>query len=191
MRIGIVADTHIPGVARELPPQVAWAFEGVDLILHTGDIFVTSCLDWLEGIAPVLAVEWIGSAQFDGDPRVAGMRVLSLDGHSIGMIHDLMMPGMWDEVWPGTIAARYPPGDSLSASLSKVFGSVVDIVAFGHTHRALVEEHQGILFVNPGSPTLPRQVRQLGTVAILDLTPEGRKARIVDLSGLGPASGSR
>ena len=49
----------------------------------------------------------------------------------------------------------------------------------------MVETHQGILLVNPGSPTLPRQVRKLGTVAILELTPEGREARIIDLAGLG------
>ena len=48
----------------------------------------------------------------------------------------------------------------------------------------MVETHQGILFVNPGSPTLPNQLRKLGTVGILELTSELRSARIVDLAAL-------
>ena len=38
MRIGLLSDTRIPGIAKEVPPQVARAFEGVDLILHAGGI---------------------------------------------------------------------------------------------------------------------------------------------------------
>ena len=57
MRIGLVADTHIPGAAAELPEQVAQAFRGVDLILHGGDIYTPSVLDELERIAPVLAAK--------------------------------------------------------------------------------------------------------------------------------------
>ena len=36
--------------------------------------------------------------------------------------------------------------------------------------------------MNPGSHTLPRQLRKLGTVAILELTLVGREAEIVDLT---------
>jgi predicted phosphodiesterase len=48
----------------------------------------------------------------------------------------------------------------------------------------MVEEHDGILFVNPGSPTIPRNIMKLGQVAILDLTPGSREARIIDLATL-------
>ncbi len=43
MRIGLLSDTHVPEVEKELPPQVTKAFQGVDLILHTGDIFAPFC----------------------------------------------------------------------------------------------------------------------------------------------------
>ena len=62
------------------------------------------------------------------------------------------------------------------------FGSPVNAVVFGHTHYAMAETHQGILFVNPGSPTLPKQVRRLGTVAIMEVTANGCEAEIVDLA---------
>ena len=182
MRIGIISDTHIPSVGREVPPQVSRAFEGVDLILHAGDIYLPSCLDSLENIAPVLAVELEAKTHFDGDPRVAEKRVVELDGYTIGMVHDLMLPRMRQEVRPGAIAAAYPPGDSLPTALQEFFDTRVNIVVFGHTHEVVVEDHQGVLFVNPGSPTLPRMRRVLGTVGILELTPEGRKAEIIDLA---------
>jgi predicted phosphodiesterase len=54
-------------------------------------------------------------------------------------------------------------------------------VVFGYTHEAMVETHQGVLFVNPGSPSLVKQSRRLGTVAILEITPESRAAWIIDL----------
>ncbi|MCI0782007.1 MAG: metallophosphoesterase family protein, partial [Chloroflexi bacterium] len=53
VRVGVISDTHNPSVGVEPPPEVAIAFQGVDVILHAGDIYVPSCLDWLEAIAPV------------------------------------------------------------------------------------------------------------------------------------------
>jgi predicted phosphodiesterase len=46
----------------------------------------------------------------------------------------------------------------------------------------MVEEHQGVLFVNPGSPTLPRNLMKLGNVALLELSPGERRATIIDLA---------
>ena len=182
MKIGVISDTHNPSVAKEPPPEVVKAFEGVDLILHAGDIYQPSCLDWLERIAPVKAVELGSAAHFSGDPRVAEKQVIELEGYTIGMVHDLMLPGMEDEVRPGVIAKRFPSAMELPLSVNKFFGAPVDTVIFGHTHQAIVEEHQGILLLNPGSPSLPMQIQRLGQVAILELSPERREARIVNLA---------
>ena len=182
MKIGLISDTHIPAFSKEPPSQVADVFAGVDLILHAGDIYSFSCLDWLERIAPVYAVEWVGHASADDDPRVEHKRVLELEGYTIGMVHDLALPGM---MFPGPLPIGYgPTDDPLPAALAKFFGSPVDVVVFGHTHTELVEERHGILLVNPGSPTLPRHSVCLGTVGILELTAQGATARIIDLAGL-------
>ncbi|MBI3325099.1 MAG: metallophosphoesterase family protein [Nitrospinae bacterium] len=183
MKTGLISDTHLPALGLEPPPQVAHAFAGVDLILHAGDIYSAGCLDWLERIAPVLAVE-VSPAPVIGDPRVAERRVIQIAGHSIGLVHDLQIQGMGWEVVPGIIASRFPPERSLPAALESFFGQPVDIVVCGHTHVPMVETHQGILLVNPGSPTLPNQTRRLGTVGILETTLSTREARIVDLKGL-------
>ena len=184
MRIGLISDTHLPGMEKEPPYQVARAFEGVDLILHAGDIYIPSCLDWLEQFAPVQAVEHHGSANFKGDSRVSEQRTVEVEGYTIGMVHDFMLPGVQKEIRPGVIEADFPPGESLPQAVQKAFGAPVNIVVFGHSHVAIVEDHQGVLFVNPGSPVLPRQIRRLGSVAVLELTSQGRSAHIVELSTL-------
>jgi len=56
MRIGLISDTHIPTATKELWPQIYEAFRGVDLIMHAGDLMVPEVIDWLEEVAPVMAV---------------------------------------------------------------------------------------------------------------------------------------
>ena len=186
MKLGLISDTHMPGAMPEMPPQLARAFAGVDLILHVGDIYGASCLDWLERIAPVLAVEVNSGSYWGGDARVVvGQRVLSLEGYAVGLTHVLTLPGMRDEAFPGAIARDFGDGASLPDALREVFGQPVDVVVFGDTHHDLVEEHQGVLLVNPGSATLPKHMRRLGTVAVLELTARGRTAQVVDLAKLG------
>ena len=80
------------------------------------------------------------------------------------------------------IAARMPAGFSIPTSVERFFGKPADIVVFGHTHYPVVEEHQGVLFINPGSPSLPMQIRRLGQVAILEITPTDKRAWLVELS---------
>ena len=165
-----------------MPPlQVAHAFKGVELILHAGDIYSSECLDWLEEIAPVIAVE-LPPAPVVGDPRVEFKRVVKVDGYSIGLIHDLTLNGFGGELVPGAIEARFPAHLSLPDLVEELFGQPVNVVVFGHTHTAVAEAHRDILFVNPGSATLPNHTRRLGTVAILELTPEGPSAQVIDLA---------
>lgn len=184
MRLGVISDTHNPSVGEEPPQEVVSAFEGVDAIIHAGDIYQPSCLDWLEKIAPVYAVELGAKAHFNEDARVVDMfRVLNLGGHTIGLIHDLLVPGMAQEVTEfSPLSKHFPPDTSLSTALEKVFGTEVDIVIFGHTHYPVVEEFQGILMLNPGSPSLPKQIRRLGQVAVLELDGDRKNAEIIDLS---------
>ena len=194
MRIGLISDTRAAR-ADEVPPQALRALEGVDLILHGGGINTPVVLDHLESIAPVKAAgRTIGDrtegpamsqTEGGGDDRVAFQHVLSLEGHTVGLVHDLSLTGLSDEVVPGFIAANRRPGQSFDAMAADLFGAPVDVVVFGRTLYALIEEHDGVLFINPGSPAFPRNLRRLGTVGILELEPGGREARLVDLAALG------
>src|SRR5579883_1011361 len=184
MKIGVISDTHIPAAGKEPPAEVATAFAGVDLILHAGHAYTADCIAWLERIAPVRSTEsWVvGSGE--SLTRNGRVQVYELEGHTVGMAHELILRSLPDDVLPGEIARSFPRDESLSAALEQIFGRPVDIVVFGYTHQALIEEHDGVLLVNPGSPSLVGQQVRLGTVAILELTAEGRAARIVDLAGL-------
>lgn len=184
MRVGLISDTHIPAMGKEPPSQVIRAFEGVDLILHAGDIYIHSCIEWLERIAPVHAsTSWFASTA-EAAPRVSLPVVVEVEGHAIGLVHKLELTPLADEVYPGAIARRYPAGSPIPIELAEIFGRPVDIVIFGYTHEAMVESHQGVLFVNPGSPSMVKQSMKLGTVAILELMPRGPEARIIELATL-------
>ena len=159
MRIGLLADTHLPTSIRDPWPEVAEAFRGVDLILHGGDIVSHRVLDWLERIAPVLAA--LGNNDFDmDDPRVKPSHVLDVEGWTLGMLHDVTSGVQLDRP--------------------------VDILISGHTHYERLEIVDGVVEVNSGSPILPHhQSTRLGTVGIMDVTRELLKADILRL-GDGP-----
>ena len=183
MRIGLISDTHIPGGATEVPANVVKAFEGVDLILHAGNVYTLPILDWLERIAPVKVS---GSLDRDkhvhSDPRVAEKQVLEVEGHTIGMIHDLMVPGFGGWIYPGSLTTSFEYDSSRPLIPEEMFETAVDIVIFGHTCVAMVEEYGGTLLINPGSPTLRNQLMKIGTVAVLELTAESREVKVIDLA---------
>jgi putative phosphoesterase len=169
-RIGIIGDTHYPE-AGPLWDEAYEAFAGVDLILHAGDLHVTDVLDWLEqrcGV-PVLAVRGNGDDGGGGrpvcaeDPRMKYAQTLDVEGLRIGMVHDATLP-------------EWPPHRTLESIMDHEFGGPVDVFVHGHTHVQEVADMRGVLLVNPGSPTFPRNhARKLGTVGFLQI--EGGQAR--------------
>jgi putative phosphoesterase len=56
-----------------------------------------------------------------------------------------------------------------------------DVLIFGHSHLALLETHDGVLFLNPGAAGRPRFGGGL-SVALLDVESGRATARIVPLS---------
>ncbi len=167
MRIGLISDTHIPEAAEAVPPQVMEVFEGVDLILHAGDIFIVPVLDELEAIAPVLA------ARGDDDYRVRDERVqevqtLTVNGLTLYLIHS-------SQHWARDIIEHPEQHDLEKAP---------DIVVFGHTHRDTVMTVNKSLLVNPGSPTFPNYQLRPGTVALLDINNGRAEARIIQLKDI-------
>ena len=184
MKIGVISDTHIPSAGNEPPAEVVIAFAGVDLILHAGHAYVPACIEWLERIAPVRSSESWVEGSGESLTRNGRLQVLELEGHTLGMAHELIVKSLPDDVLPGEISRSFPRDESLAAALAQIFGKPVDIVVFGYTHQAMVEVHDGVLLVNPGSPSLVGQQVRLGTVAILEVTAERSEARIIDLAAL-------
>ena len=177
-RIGLISDTHIPEAMPEIPKEVLDVFKGVDMILHAGDMHAIRVLDWLERIAPVLAargngdgpgLQSPGKGNANQDPRIKHAQVVESGGLKIGVVHDFPFPE----------EAEYL---SIDAFLERDFGGHVDVVVCGHTHLAKISEYQGILIINPGSPTLPNNYSsRLGNVGILEIEDGKARAEILQL----------
>ncbi len=173
MLIGLLSDTHIPEAAKELPSQVKEVFSNVDLILHAGDIYNVSVLDELEKLAPVLAAQ--GDDDYPEavrDKRVEKKHILTVDGILIWLQHF----GVWS--WPySSVHAKLKAEEKPDEKLSQC----PHVIIVGHAHRAKIEDSDGVLLINPGSPTFPNYKRELGTVAILTTDSGKPEAHLVQL----------
>ena len=188
MKIGLLSDTHSAGSGRGLPRAALDALDGVDLILHCGDLECLGVLDYLEEVAPVLAVRGYEDPMEDGERLAQTTRIVRAGGISIGMVHDIQ--------WPGPKIATTPDGAGLvlpdvpaAELLGRKFGGPVDVVAFGDTHEELICWWEGVLLVNPGSPTYPgRRHRRgsLGTLAILEVKDGAVQPRLINLESPAP-----
>jgi len=122
--IGLVSDTH--GLVR---PDIFSALEGVELILHAGDVGGAEVLIELATIAPVQAVA--GNTDHPGTPGLADSLEREIDGVRIHVSHGHEV----GRPTPERLLAAYPH----------------DVIVYGHTHRQLITRAAGRLVINPGA----------------------------------------
>ena len=147
--IGVISDTH--GLLR---PEAVTALHGVEMILHAGDIGKPEILDELNKIAPVTAVRGNNDTG-DWARDIPDRQHLEINGVSIYMLHDLKEFNSADE--------------AIDA----------DVLIFGHSHKPMIEERDGVVHLNPGSAG-PRRFKLPVTVALLNV--EGQvSAEIINL----------
>ncbi len=185
--IGLISDTHMAGNGRSLPDAALNALSGVDLILHCGDLECLGVLDYLEEVAPVLAVRGYEDPTELGERLASTTRVVRVEEVAIGMVHDIQWPTPRIATNPDGTGLVFPPG-RVSDLLTRKFGEPVDVVVFGDTHEELVCWHDGALFVNPGSPTYPGRRHKpgsLGTLALLRVDGRSVEVEMVELAQLG------
>ena len=121
MKIGVLSDTH--GLLR---PEVPPLLKGVGKILHLGDVGDAKVLKSLREIAPLTAVR--GNIDHEGAcARLRETEVLLIEGGYIYLLHDI-----------GTL--------HLNAAAAK-FAALL----YGHSHKAEIRRHKGVLYFNPGS----------------------------------------
>ena len=158
-RFGLIADAHVhPGKGPPLPASLPEIFKGADAILALGDLGEASGLDTLEKIAPVKGVN--GGDDAHGDKRLGGkLRVFSIANLAVGALFD---PEQYKLV---TAKDPFNPVADFSAAASSLFGRKIDVLLCASTHRPLVAWANGVLIVDPGSPTLS----QSPTVAVLEI----------------------
>ena len=187
-KIGVISDTHSAGSGRDLPVKILEALRGVDMILHCGDLECLGVLDYLEEVAPLLAVRGYEDPVEEGERLALTSRVVKVEGVSIGMIHDIQWPGPKIQTSPDGADLILPEANGREI-MARKFKEPVDIVLYGDTHEEIVTYWDGIVIMNPGSPTYPGKRHKrgaLGTLGILEIDGEDAAGRIVelDLAGL-------
>lgn len=155
----ILADTHIPRRARTLPEGLAAYLERADLVLHAGDLIGPSVLEELSAYnAPVHAVR--GNVDMPGLDLPEALQ-LDFGGAKIAMIHDSGRK----EGRRKRLGKRFPEAR---------------VVVFGHSHKPLLEDENGLLLLNPGSPTDKRRQPE-HTFALLRSEEGDVRAEIIAL----------
>jgi hypothetical protein len=160
MLIGLISDTHIPDRARVIPQNVIDAFSDVDLILHAGDLTSMEVIEELERIAPVMAVQ--GNMDRVNGINLPKAKTLEAEGVKIGLIHG--------EVYPRADTQQL-------VYLAKELD--VDILVSGHSHQPKIEQTDGVLLINPGSPIVPRLADR--TVMLLEVHDKKVDVEIVKI----------
>ena len=185
--LGVISDTHSAGRGRDLPKKVLDALQGVDMILHCGDLECLGVLDYLEEVAPLLAVRGYEDPIEDSERLALTTRVVKVEGVSIGMIHDIQWPGPKIPTSPDGTNLVFPNSNG-QETMAKKFKEPVDVVLFGDTHEEIVTYWDGVMIMNPGSPTYPGKRHKrgvLGTIGILEVNGEDAIGRIVELDPTG------
>jgi len=149
-RIGLISDTH--GLLR---PEALAFLQGCDHIVHGGDIGSQRILDDLAAIAPVTAVRGNNDIA-DWARDIPDRRSLRVDGVRILVLHDV-----------------HELRDNPAPRGTRV-------VVSGHSHKPLVQEEEGILYVNPGSAG-PRRFTLPISVALLEVRDGKAAAKLVTL----------
>ncbi len=138
MLVGVLSDTH-----GHLYPRVLQLLQGVDHIIHAGDVGSPTVLAGLRAVAPVTAVRgncdlesWAATLPVEAEVELAGVRIAVR--HILGGLRNATHLGC-------------------------------RVVVTGHTHRMESLESNGVLYLNPGSAG-PERFGHARTMALLRIT---------------------
>ena len=167
VRIGVISDSH-----GYLDPGLFRVFDGVDHIIHAGDIGHRDILAALSAIAPVTAV----AGNLD-----KGRLADELPSEALGQVGDTRF------------VVAHKPKRLLKRLQSGAIGEdgSLDLVVWGHVHAPSVSWVDGVIHLNPGTSTSPYEEDDGPTVAIVESTPPwGLSVHFVPLQRRPPRTSS-
>lgn len=171
MRLLILADTHVPRRARDLPPQVWSEVDRADVVVHAGDWVEVSLLDRLaERSARLIAVYGNNDGAILA-ARLPEVAFAELDGLTLAVVHETG-PAAGRE---RRCVERFPDAD---------------VLVFGHSHipwDTWVDNGRpgGLRLLNPGSPT-DRRRQPVGTYLTGEIA--GAELRAVTVRAVRPTA---
>ncbi len=150
MRIGLISDTH--GLLR---PEALAALAGCEHILHAGDIGKPEILAALRQIAPLSVVRGNNDEGLAWATELPLAVELQFGGVSLYIVHEL-------------------------AHVPAELAESVQVVITGHSHKPLIEQRDGRLWVNPGSAG-PRRFKLPISVGLLHIDGAEVRAELLTL----------
>ena len=154
----LVADTHVPKRARDLPAQVWSAVEHADVVFHAGDWVDASLLDEFERRAGSLVGVYGNNDGPALRARLPETAAVTLEGVRFAMVHET-----------GQAKGREQRCEALFPD--------ADVLVFGHSHIPWdTTSPRGLRLLNPGSPTDRR--RQPACTFMAVTVDDGRLAEV-------------
>lgn len=134
VRLLLLADTHVPTRARQLPEPVWSAVEAAELVIHAGDWVVPGLLDELQARSTALLACYGNNDGPELRQRLPEVGTAVVEGVRLGVVHET------------------GPSRGRDARMRTAYPDL-DLLVFGHSHIPWDSEVEGVRLLNPGSPT--------------------------------------
>jgi putative phosphoesterase len=135
VRLLLIADTHVPKRARDLPAQVWDEVARADVVVHAGDWIAPELVDELTARSDRLVGCWGNNDGPEVRSRLPERADVTLAGLRLTVVHETGAAGGRD----ARMARLYPD---------------TDVLVFGHSHIPWdTTAETGLRLLNPGSPT--------------------------------------
>ncbi len=165
MELLLLADTHVPKRARQLPEQVWDAVAAADVVIHAGDWVEADLVDELEARSTRLVACWGNNDGPAVRARLPERADVTLDGVALTVVHETGASTGREK----RMAAAYPN---------------TDVLVFGHSHIPWdTVADNGLRLLNPGSPT---DRRRQPFATFMTATIEQSQLRDVEIHRLPP-----
>lgn len=152
MKILVVSDTHRKD---ENLRQVIKTHEPLDMLIHLGDAEGSDIKigGWVNESCELLMVlgnnDFFSNLDREKEVKIGRYRVLLTHGH------------------------YYNVSLGVERLEQEARDRQVDIAMFGHTHRPFYEVHNGIIILNPGSLSYPRQDGRKPSYMLMEIDDQG------------------
>ncbi|HEY8590860.1 MAG TPA: YfcE family phosphodiesterase [Naasia sp.] len=171
-RLLLLADTHLPKRAKDLPAEVWSAVDVADVVVHAGDWVDVATLDRLEERSRRLLACWGNNDGAELRSRLPERATATIDGVRVGVIHET-----------GASTGRDARMDAAHPDL--------DLLVFGHSHIPWdTTTPLGLRLINPGSPTDRRRQPRCtyGTLVLADGRVQDATLHALPLGGVGASA---